>query len=69
MNKLEQLQAEINKIPRKYKHLKNVALGLLGNGDLFVLRAYVVGAYAMAACLTDEEALLQPLGEVCEMLQ
>lgn len=69
MNKLEQLQAEINRIPDELHVPRSVLGNLLGAMALGEMRTYSLGLYDMAARLTTDEALLGPIRNIQELLK
>lgn len=69
MNKLEQLQAEINRIPDELHVPRSVLGNLLGAMALGEMRTYSLGLYDMAVQLTSDEAVMKPLREIRELLK
>ena len=68
MFKREWLEAEINKLPDDLGDVKAAMRFLLDADELNTLRAYVSGAFSMAAALTSDDSVLTPLAEIREIL-
>ncbi len=69
MSKFEQLQQAIDAIPAEYREAWGAMSFLLSSGDINTLRAYVNGARTMALYLADDEALLNSLSDIKELLK
>ena len=69
MNRLEELGAAIANIPDEYASVRNVLRNLLAQGELHELRVYSLGLRDMALHLTSDDALLEPLTQIREVLR
>ena len=69
MSKFEQLQQAIEAIPTEYRGVWGAMSLLLSSGEINTLRAYVNGARTMALYLADDEALLNSLSDIKELLK
>lgn len=68
MNKLEKLQAAIRTIPDQFVVVRNRLTILLEETAIGEMRTYSLGLYDVAVQLTSDEALMQPLREIREVL-
>ena len=69
MSKLEQLRQAVDAIPAEYRGVWGAMSLLLSSGEINTLRAYVSGARTMALYLADDEALLNSLSDIKELLK
>jgi len=68
VNKLEKLQAAIRTIPDQFVVVRNRLTILLEETAIGEMRTYSLGLYDVAVQLTSDEALMQPLREIREVL-
>lgn len=69
MNKLQELEAAIRRMPDEFNVPRNVMLNLLNQARLGDLRIYSLGLRVMALHLSKDEALLEPLIKIREILK
>lgn len=69
MTKLEELESQITLIPAEFYWIKHALTAQLESCNLERMMIYALGLYHMAEALTSDDAILNPIRKIREILK